>query len=76
MAESTTTDTTSSANQDLIDGIHQNGHRNPGEQRIEHLEDDRVLIAGGGPVGLVLATTLSSYGIKSLIVERNATTTK
>ena len=40
------------------------------------LEEERVLIAGGGPVGLVLATVLSSYGIKSVILERNATTTK
>ena len=34
-----------------------------------------VLIAGGGPVGLTLSLELARYGIKSLVVERNPTTT-
>ncbi|EFX05670.1 FAD-binding domain containing protein [Grosmannia clavigera kw1407] len=34
-----------------------------------------VLIAGGGPVGLILARVLSFYGVKSVLFERNATTT-
>ena len=42
----------------------------------ERLDDDVVLIAGGGPVGLMLATTLAFYGVKSVILERNETTTK
>lgn len=49
---------------------------NGDHQSIEVLEDDRVLIAGGGPVGLVLAKVLSYYGIKSLVLERNPTTTR
>lgn len=51
-------------------------HVNGDHQSIEVLEDDRVLIAGGGPVGLVLAKVLSYYGIKSLVLERNPTTTR
>ncbi|KAF2491724.1 FAD-binding domain-containing protein [Lophium mytilinum] len=44
---------------------------------MEHtLPEDTVLIAGGGPVGLILATVLSFYGVKSLLLERNDTTTK
>src|SRR5215469_6707353 len=35
-----------------------------------------VLIAGGGPVGMTLARTLAHYGIRSALVERNATTTR
>jgi len=35
-----------------------------------------VLIAGGGPVGLTMAAELSHYGIASLLVERNASTTR
>ncbi|KAL5313076.1 hypothetical protein ACEPPN_019503 [Leptodophora sp. 'Broadleaf-Isolate-01'] len=54
----------------------ENNHANGLEQRIETLEDDRILIAGGGPVGLVLAKVLSFYGVKSLILERNPTTTR
>ncbi|MSR13656.1 MAG: FAD-monooxygenase [Gammaproteobacteria bacterium] len=37
--------------------------------------DTPVLIAGGGPVGMTLALNLARYGIKSLLVERNTTTT-
>ena len=36
----------------------------------------QVLIAGGGPVGLMLATVLGRFGIKTMLVERNSTTTR
>lgn len=52
-------------NHETTDGTHE-----------ECLGDDCVLIAGGGPVGLVLATILASYGVKSVLLERNETTTK
>lgn len=42
----------------------------------QNLPDDVILIAGGGPVGLVLAHTLSFYGIKSIVFEQNETTTR
>lgn len=42
----------------------------------ETLPDDTVLIAGGGPVGLILANVLARYGVKSIILERNESTTK
>ena len=35
-----------------------------------------VLIAGGGPVGMTLARTLSLFGVRCLLVERNASTTR
>ncbi|KAF7161691.1 hypothetical protein CNMCM5623_007178 [Aspergillus felis] len=35
-----------------------------------------VLIVGGGPVGLITATTLAKYGVRSVILERDLTTTK
>ena len=35
-----------------------------------------VLIAGGGPVGMTLARTLSSFGVRCLLVERNPATTR
>ncbi|KAJ5436662.1 hypothetical protein N7445_007547 [Penicillium cf. griseofulvum] len=35
-----------------------------------------VLVVGGGPVGLITATTLAKYGVRSVILERNLTTTK
>ena len=35
-----------------------------------------VLIAGGGPVGMTLAHTLASFGIRCLLVERNPSTTR
>ncbi len=38
--------------------------------------DVPVLIAGGGPVGLVLAHELRFRGIRALLVERNPTTTR
>ena len=35
-----------------------------------------VLIAGGGPVGMTLARTLATLGVRCLLVERNASTTR
>jgi 2-polyprenyl-6-methoxyphenol hydroxylase-like FAD-dependent oxidoreductase len=35
-----------------------------------------VLIAGGGPVGMTLALELARYGVRSMLVERNPTTTR
>ena len=37
--------------------------------------DTPVLIAGGGPVGMVLALELARYEIRSILVERNESTT-
>lgn len=42
----------------------------------EILADDRVLIVGGGPVGLLTAVVLAFYGVPSVIVERNSDTTR
>jgi 2-polyprenyl-6-methoxyphenol hydroxylase-like FAD-dependent oxidoreductase len=39
-------------------------------------ETTQVLIIGAGPVGLTLALELEHHGIKALVVERNATTTR
>lgn len=38
--------------------------------------ETQVLIAGGGPVGLVTALELNRQGIKTILVERNLTTTQ
>jgi 2-polyprenyl-6-methoxyphenol hydroxylase-like FAD-dependent oxidoreductase len=38
--------------------------------------DTPVLIAGGGPVGMTLALQLARCGVRSMLVERNATTTR
>jgi 2-polyprenyl-6-methoxyphenol hydroxylase-like FAD-dependent oxidoreductase len=35
-----------------------------------------VLIAGGGPVGMTLALNLARYGVASILLERNPTTTR
>ncbi|KAE8153456.1 FAD binding domain-containing protein [Aspergillus avenaceus] len=43
---------------------------------VEKLPSGTVLIVGGGPVGLVLATTLAKHGVRTVILERNWTTTK
>lgn len=43
---------------------------------VETLPKGTVVIAGGGPVGLLVAKTLSHYGVKSVLFERNKTTTK
>jgi 2-polyprenyl-6-methoxyphenol hydroxylase-like FAD-dependent oxidoreductase len=40
------------------------------------MQHTQVLIAGGGPVGLMLATVLGGFGIRVMLVERNATTTR
>lgn len=40
------------------------------------MQHTQVLIAGGGPVGLMLATVLGRFGIKTMLVERNTTTTR
>lgn len=39
------------------------------------MEQTEVLIAGAGPVGMTLALDLARRGVRSIIVERNATTT-
>ena len=44
--------------------------------KIEIVPEGCVLIVGAGPVGLLLAVVLSSYGVKSILLERNLTTTK
>ena len=36
----------------------------------------QVLIAGGGPVGMTLALELATHGIRTIVVERNSTTTR
>lgn len=52
-------------------------HKQPGDS-INHeiLDDNRVLIVGGGPVGLLTAVVLAFYGVPSVIIERNADTTR
>ncbi|KAH7095541.1 FAD-binding domain-containing protein [Paraphoma chrysanthemicola] len=47
-----------------------------GNDSIQHLENNAVLILGGGPVGLLLAVALARYGVRSIILERNLSTTK
>jgi 2-polyprenyl-6-methoxyphenol hydroxylase-like FAD-dependent oxidoreductase len=39
------------------------------------MDTTQVLIAGGGPVGLTLAQVLATFGIRSILLERNSTTT-
>ena len=43
---------------------------------VEILPQGCVLIAGAGPVGLTLSYVLASYGVKSVVLERNETTTR
>jgi len=43
---------------------------------MTQLIDTPVLIAGGGPTGLVLASVLAGEGIKSVLAERNTHTTQ
>ena len=38
--------------------------------------DTQVLIAGGGPVGLMTALELNKQGIKAILIEKNPTTTR
>jgi 2-polyprenyl-6-methoxyphenol hydroxylase-like FAD-dependent oxidoreductase len=40
------------------------------------MKTTQVLIAGGGPVGLMLAKVLADFGIDAMVVERNSTTTR
>ena len=40
------------------------------------MTETQVLIAGGGPVGLILALELEHRGIDAILVERNPTTTR
>src|ERR1700746_148766 len=42
----------------------------------ERMKSVPVLIAGGGPVGMTLANVLAHFGIHSMLVERNPTTTR
>ncbi|KAL2061490.1 hypothetical protein VTL71DRAFT_6867 [Oculimacula yallundae] len=42
----------------------------------EILPNECILIVGGGPVGLFLSKTLSHYGVRSVVLERNETTTR
>jgi FAD-dependent monooxygenase len=44
--------------------------------REEILSSHTVLIVGGGPIGLLLATILSYHGVRSVLLERNDATTK
>ncbi|KAK5064849.1 hypothetical protein LTR84_000683 [Exophiala bonariae] len=43
---------------------------------LQTLSPGTIVIAGGGPVGLLLAHVLSFYGVRSILFERNKTTTK
>lgn len=43
---------------------------------VEVLPPDTVVIAGGGPVGLFLASVLAFFSVKSVLFERNKTTTR
>src|SRR3954451_23839444 len=51
-------------------------HRRGGVPAMTLLIDTPVLIAGGGPTGLVLASVLAHEGIKSVLAERNTHTTQ
>lgn len=42
----------------------------------EHVRTGTVVIAGAGPIGLLLATVLSHYGVRSILLERNLSTTQ
>ncbi|KAH5729245.1 hypothetical protein HBI20_057630 [Parastagonospora nodorum] len=49
----------------------------PNSQPVQEvLPAGTVLIVGGGPVGLALATVLSHHNVRSLLLERNETTTR
>ncbi|KAJ5669812.1 hypothetical protein N7462_010882 [Penicillium macrosclerotiorum] len=43
---------------------------------VEDHSDSTVSIVGGGPVGLVLALTLAYHGVRSVLFEKNVTTTQ
>ena len=38
--------------------------------------DTQILIAGGGPVGLMVALELNKQGVNAILIEKNLTTTK
>jgi len=40
------------------------------------MSKNKVLIAGGGPVGMTVALELARYGVSSILLERNPTTTR
>jgi 2-polyprenyl-6-methoxyphenol hydroxylase-like FAD-dependent oxidoreductase len=44
--------------------------------KLQDIGEDVVLISGGGPVGLMVAVVLARYGVRSIILERNLSTTK
>ncbi|KAM5380838.1 hypothetical protein ACJZ2D_003362 [Fusarium nematophilum] len=46
------------------------------ESPVQHDGDDTVLVAGGGPAGLMVATVLAHFGIKPMVLERNNSATK
>lgn len=46
------------------------------DSTVEELPSESVLIVGGGPVGLILAMTLAHHGVRSVLLERNLTTTR
>ncbi|KAH7110715.1 FAD-binding domain-containing protein [Dactylonectria macrodidyma] len=46
------------------------------DKSIDYRDQNVVLIAGGGPVGLLAATVLAHYGVRSVILERNESTTR
>ncbi|CAG9953730.1 unnamed protein product [Clonostachys rosea f. rosea IK726] len=48
----------------------------PSERLTHHLPSGYVVIAGGGPIGLLLARVLSFYDVNSVLFERNESTTK
>ena len=48
----------------------------PDNEDIRMIADDAVLIVGAGPVGLMTASVLAHYGVKSVILERNQDPTK
>ncbi|CAG9981763.1 unnamed protein product [Clonostachys byssicola] len=51
-------------------------HKTPSERLTYHLPSGYVVIAGGGPIGLLLARVLSFHGVNSVLFERNESTTK
>jgi 2-polyprenyl-6-methoxyphenol hydroxylase-like FAD-dependent oxidoreductase len=56
---------------DLMASINGNG-----SSETKVLARGTVLIAGAGPVGMILAQVLSHFGVRSAIFERNKSTTK
>ncbi|MHB9881325.1 FAD-dependent monooxygenase [Pacificimonas sp. ICDLI1SI03] len=43
---------------------------------MEHSASADVIVVGGGPVGMTLAYILAEYGVNSILLERNLTTTR